>query len=642
MVVFKIKRDIRILNRLYCLITSIIFIAVFPVFSVNAKNRPDTPAQQTRILLVKQKKAYVSIILPENPSETQKFAGSELAKYLQKISGVGFLIHSVSDKSGPGIIIKRNKELGDEEYTITLKNHNIQLAGGSDRAILYAVYDFLHLLGCRWIAPKLSFYDGLAEYIPRKPVLYFNYFNKIQERPRFKYRKLDVEEGLTHNVKNLKKIIEWMPKLRFNILMVPLDYGGSGRVKWDKWRKQLTPELKKRDLMIEVGGHGYQNFLNAEMDDGKLFQKHPEWFGRDKNCKPSPAENLVFNTANPGAIHYFFNNIKRYIRHHPEINIFDFWPPDGARWSECSRFADLGTPQDRQTRLANKVDSVLKRIRPGIRLEMIAYAKALDPPEKVALNKDILVDFCPINQSFEKQIYSTEITNNAKYVKAIYEWRKRFRGDIGLYSYYRKYAWRSLPNIIPHYMQKDLKWYAHVPLQGISTYAEPGDWYTYELNYYVLGHLAWNPDCNVDSLINQFCRVRYGSVWEKAKSVYLTLENVVRIDGSIPYTKLKTRREIQEAETRLTSKENEIHDLIKKTLSAGVTANLSRLMLMIKYANYDLKIQKARTVSSPFVIRNKVKKLVDFLENNRNKGVFILSHKNILPGFLRHYGIMNG
>ena len=52
-------------------------------------------------------------------------------------------------------------------------------------------------------------------------------------------------------------------------------------------------------------------------------------------------------------------------------------------------------------------------------------------------------------------------------------WHKVFDGDISIYSYYRKYAWDSLPVIIPHYMQKDLQWYAKVPVQGVSTYAEP-------------------------------------------------------------------------------------------------------------------------------------------------------------------------
>ena len=46
-------------------------------------------------------------------------------------------------------------------------------------------------------------------------------------------------------------------------LVIPTDYQGHGRVKWDNWRDALTPELQKRGILIEVGGHGYQNFLKG-------------------------------------------------------------------------------------------------------------------------------------------------------------------------------------------------------------------------------------------------------------------------------------------------------------------------------------------------------------------------------------------
>ena len=60
----------------------------------------------------------------------------------------------------------------------------------------------------------------------------------------------------------------------------------------------------------------------------------------------------------------------------------------------------------------------------------------------------------------------------------------------GIYSYYRKYAWDSLPAVIPHYMQKDFavvreacrrRACRHIRSRGI------GD--TYELNHYVLARL---------------------------------------------------------------------------------------------------------------------------------------------------------
>jgi len=489
------------------------------------------------------------------------------------------------------------------------------------------VYDLLHRLGCVWNAPDFSFYKtGASEYIPHQPELVYVATGDVREHPVFRYRKLDVEEGQTHTVGNLRQMIEWMPKLRYNVLQVPLNYGGWGRVKWDNWREALTPELKKRGLLIEVGGHGYQNFLSAAMEDSTLFKKHPDWFGLNKNCQPTADEYSVFNTANPEAVAYLIGKVVAYIRQHPEIDIFDFWPPDMARWADCPSQVSLGSPLDRQARLINAVDSAVHRVKPSLKFEMIAYQPVLLPPGNVTLNKDILVDFCPINQSFERPIYDSPAVNNPEYARALRRWRSAFAGDIGLYSYYRKYGWRSLPNIIPHYMQSDLQWYAHVPLQGVSSYAEPGDWGTYELNHYTLGHLAWNPSVSVDSLVEGFCRARYSSDWRAAVAVYTALEKIVRVEGNIPYTSLKSGE-------RIAAARKELEGLLADAVRLGPL-----LALSVEYAIRDLEIQEART-SSPASVRGKVEDLVRFLEANRDKGVFVLPPKDVLGTFLRRYGV---
>jgi len=258
------------------------------------------------------------------------------------------------------IVLKLDVRRSPESYSIGVTGQRILLNAGSDRALLYAVYDLLSRLGCCWFAPEFSFYKGVAEYVPHQPLLYYRSSGMVDQRPVFTYRKLDVEEGQTHNIENLKQLINWMPKLRFNTLMIPINYQGAGRVKWDKWRDELTPELKKRGLMIEVGGHGYQNYMNAGMDNGALFSQHPDWFGKNKDCKPDKAEYMVFNTFNNDAVHYFTNSILNYLKQHSEIDIFDLWPPDGAHWADCPEWQKWASPEDRQAQLLARVDSAVK------------------------------------------------------------------------------------------------------------------------------------------------------------------------------------------------------------------------------------------------------------------------------------------
>lgn len=603
-------------------------------------------AQETlgraRVTLASGGKTSYVIALAASPSDAELLAASELAAYLNRITGASFRVQRGSAPAR-AIVLRTGSSAGvsglaGDAYAITVRGEDVILTGGSERAVLYAAYDLLARLGCQWLAPRLDMYRGAAEYIPHEPTLVYEPSGDVIERPTFAVRKLDMAGARSHDIQSLLKIVEWMPKLRFNTLMVSMVSGIGGRKSWDDWRGVLTPELEKRGLTIEVGGHGYQNFLNADMEGGKLFERHPEWFGKDENCEPSRATQLVFNTANADAVAYLIGNVVRYVTTHPEVDVFDFWPPDGARWAECESEKAQGTVEDRHARLVTQLHAALKKARPDLRLEMIAYAHAKMPPKEVALPADILIDFCPIGQDFDVPIYDPAGSNNAIYVRAIQAWRRAHAGDIGLYSYYRKYAWRSLPNVMPHYMQRDMQWYATVPLQGISSYAEPGDWYTYELNHYTLGHLAWNPNVDVDSLIEGYASARYGHERGVASSALAALESSFRLRGSLPYSAGDSAAQIASALDTIDARLGAVRAARERAGTGRTAANLGRLALMLEFAKRDLALQKARAQgASPATVRAMVRSLVAFLTANKDRGVFVVYGGDDFSRYLKHY-----
>src|SRR5205814_5693568 len=143
---------------------------------------------------------------------------------------------------------------------------------------------------------------------------------------------------------------------------------------------------------IEVGGHGYQNFLNPDMEGGKLFEQHPEWFGQDKNGKRHREKSWVLCTSNQQAVDYLIGNFVAYVKDRPEIQIYDFWPPDGAKWCECDECAKLGAPSDREAILVQQVKERVAKVRADLRLEVLAYQTSIIPQENEKLDKDVLVD----------------------------------------------------------------------------------------------------------------------------------------------------------------------------------------------------------------------------------------------------------
>ena len=572
-------------------------------------------------------KTRAVIAISAKPSEAELFAASEIASYVERMSGAKLEIVQTDTPPEGAIVLRCWKKdlpltpstleggLGDEGYSIAAEGGRLVLAGARDRSVLYATYDLLQRLGCRWLAPKYEFYGDKAEIVPKKAKLVIELDKPVVEMPKMKFRKLYVEEGHSHNNENLRQMVEWMSKSRENTLVVPTDYQGQGRVKWDNFRKALTPELRKRDIQIEVGGHGYQNFINAEMPEVKA---HPEWLGMDATGQRSEAHGRVFCSSNPDAVAFLTKNVVTYLKAHPEIDIFDFWPPDGSKWCECAACTQMGTPADRQSRLVAQVITEARKQGIKARFECIAYAVYTQPPVDPPMDKSVLIDFCPIGQCFEVQIYDPTSAKNAEYASAIQAWKKSFAGDMSVYSYYRKYAWESLPIIIPHYMQADLKWYMKIGSAGISSYSEPGDWLTYELNHYTMARLAWNPDADVDAIVSEFCVSRFGKLAGSVGKLYAALEDTTRLGCSIPGTSLKKPAELEGYIKRLSAAKDALAS------EAAGDASVAALLDSTDYALKDMALQKEIAEGGSMAVRTKlVDELVAFLDAHAGQGVFL-------------------
>ncbi len=196
-----------------------------------------------------------------------------------------------------------------------------------------------------------------------------------------------------------------------SVLIYPSDYRNQGRVVWDEVREQLISELEKRGMVIEVGGHGYQNYLSPE----NYFDEHPEWFAM-KDGERTRDENWMFNTTNEEALDELTANVIDYLRAHPEIDIFDLWPPEGGRWSQDPQSLAQGNPDDRQAVVTNHVAQTVKDELPGVKVEFIAYSESQHPPETQQIPaENTLVDFADYSRSYAYPIWNHRHPENAKH-----------------------------------------------------------------------------------------------------------------------------------------------------------------------------------------------------------------------------------
>ena len=464
--------------------SSYFFGCVILTFSLALSILQSTARADVTLNLTDHAKSEYVVLTPEKPTPPEDFAASELIKYIKIISGATLPRQerggTLPDKA---IIICEKERLAawsniwekpvtqGDAYEIVTKGNRIFLVGNRGRSTLYAVYDFLDRLGCRFLAPNFSFYQNSAEYIPRKNPLSITLPPAIYEKAAFRSRSLDIAEGRSDTAEKLIQLADYMAKTRYNALQIP---SSIGRSKWDNWRAQVLPELQRRDLNIEVGGHGYNNFLNSGMEGGKLFQLHPEWFGMNAKgvresdqIRDSVGRQRIFCISNPDARKYMIANVIKYIKAHPEITIFDCWPPDWGFWCECDKCKALGNPSDQQGLLLNQMyDEFAAQLPSPPRLECIVYANFLETPKHVKYNKNLMLDFSSGNQNFEFLINDPRCAGNAEYVSYLKAWIKAYEGEIGISTYYFRYVFKALPMVIPHFIQKELQYYYALPARG--------------------------------------------------------------------------------------------------------------------------------------------------------------------------------
>ncbi|CAL9359386.1 DUF4838 domain-containing protein [Streptomyces sp. enrichment culture] len=461
-----------------------------------------------------------------------RFAATELRDYVQRITGVRLPLRAgrlspdgaapegvtgfVALRAGTGWtdtlpadrLLAAGRELsgapedsfavlGDDRYTV--------LTGLGDRAPLYAVYALLERLGVRFFAPAFPAYEGHHEYVPRSGTLVLEAPHLV-DRPAWGLRRQYAEEGYSHNETTLPPLLDWMAKNRLNTFVHPTDYLGIGVTTYDRVRPVLVREAGKRGILIESGGHGYDSFLPKA--------EYPQYY---------ESGGPLFDIYKPEALDAYVGKVVEFLTARPEIGIFDCWPPDV--WQFQKPVLDrYGSPSNAESVVVNRLAEVLREKLPGVRVERIAYASTLKPPDpEYATDPDVIVDFAPYSRTYGGPLDAPDVAANVSQAEALRAWRPRHRGPLAMYEYYRRYRWRSMPVHPLAVIAGDVSFEAGLGLDGMGMYCEPGDWIPYEHVQNLVAALSWDPALDAGGYLDGYLHARFGPAAAPAMSRYFDL-----------------------------------------------------------------------------------------------------------------------
>jgi hypothetical protein len=237
----------------------------------------------------------------------------------------------------------------------------------------------------------------------------------------------------------------------------------------------------------------------------EYWETHPEYFNMRYGKRIKPAKFSQACTSNPAVIKIYVEAAKKQFKDYPWIESFSVSAGDGGNFCECDKCRALDIPgvegnSDRYFTFANAVADGIRDEFPGKTITCLAYGKETrNVPVKVKLRPNVMpyIVIPAINDPRED----------------IVKWGRAAR-ILGVYFHLHG---KAVPKFFPHKFAEYLRFLSENNVREV--YAEVYQNSSKQLSSYELdgprvwisAKLLWNPNEDVDKLMETFCSRFYGA-----------------------------------------------------------------------------------------------------------------------------------
>ena len=509
-------------------------------------------------------------------SKTILFAGSELRYYLSKINN---MISFSQDTEQTDETYRKKICLGlfpdsecssdEDEYEIEISHLSGHIKGSNPRSVLLGVYQYLTLLGCRFLRPGKEY-----EWIPSVP-----HIEEIQisrrQKARYRHRGVCIEGADTPE--NILEFIDWLPKLGYNSFFLQFELPYAFLNLWYSHKNNplkkpeafslekaaeissvIDRELQKRSLKHHRVGHGWtcsvlgQNTLGWVPSDTTLT-KEQENMTALIDGKRGFFQGIPINTnlcySNPDVIASFAEKVTAYAMLHPEVDYLHVWLADASNnHCECDT-CKKHLPSDLYVHILNEIDRALSQKHLDTKIVFLIYEELLWAPieEKLLHPHRFVMMFAPISRTFLQSYEIPEqlpapvpyqrnqitlpvnLTENLSFLA---QWQKIFHGECFDYDYplgrahYGDMGYLHISRIIYEDIHRltDLKLDGYMSCQELRCFLPNG------LPNYIMGKCLFGTDCSFEELVEEYFQAAYGKDWESCFSYLSRLSSLCNCD----------------------------------------------------------------------------------------------------------------
>lgn len=480
--------------------------------------------------LVTPLEAAPVVVIGMSPTESERFAATELAEHLNKITNREIKVVSENEipKERKTIAVGKSKlttdyatsSLGVEQYIVDVKPDGIVIVGGAepavtdpdgkvhakDRGNLYGVYDFLEGLGVRWYRP-----EPWGWHIPEAKTIELKIGKNVSSPPAFMGR-LPIWDYFARWGKTEEEVLAnrrftevWAARQRANI---------------PKIKPETLDENKYGGRVYAQMGHAH----NKIIPPSEYLEPHPEYFAlvegkrgyRPGNYAGGPQLCL----GNLALQNLFAEKVIKIAKENPQMYSIAVDPEDGTslknRMCHCELCMAMDDPEN-PTNMSNRVfaftNIIAKRLNeavPGAKVGLLAYSAHSEAPTIVdKLEPNIIVGLANINtwSDWTKKILDPTSPQNARFVELVKDWNNVATHELWMREY-NSYGWFG-PVPMTRLLQDRMQTYRKLGFEGIQYPQQPRRG-PQLLHLYFTAQLLWNPDLDVEKELNRFYTNYYG------------------------------------------------------------------------------------------------------------------------------------
>ncbi len=450
-----------------------------------------TAAPDDLKLAVRGQQPTYSIVIAAEPLEPIALAVEDFRQHVQQITGV--MLPVVKDDQplpSAAIIVGDTRHgrqllgkdynldsLDDDSFTLRVKAPHL-LVIGKKRGAQYGLYELLERFGkCRW-------YASWHSVVPKADAFQVPASLDETQKPAFLMR-----EPFWFDMFNTYQALR--NKCNGNQMSLDEKHGGK----------------------IRFGAGLFVHTFNRLINPNEYFDEHPEYFSEIKGERKKDYSQLCL--SNPDVLKIVTRKMLEAIRRDPTATMYSVSQNDWYNYCECKNCAEIVKQTGNQAGIliwfVNQVAEEVEKEFPNALIETLAYQYTREPPPNIKPRHNVVPRLCTIECDFARPIDQSDEPTNIKFINDIKGWAK-MTDKMFIWDYTTNFGHYIGP--FPNFkaLQGNVKLFRDCHVIGVMEQgAYQGDHGDFaELKGWILAKLLWNPDVDVQALIDDFINGYYG------------------------------------------------------------------------------------------------------------------------------------